>query len=457
MFVLTGIASLQVIWAVYFAHGTAHLLSLGFSKSSSALTLMAGPLCGVVVQPYIGGLSDTYRCSWGRRRPFIFFGVVGVSLSINLFASLVDAHIYLEGWFQLEPTSSRWIVKLLAVLLVYTLNISVQPVQNGLRALVVETHSAHEQIQVNVWTSYMIAGGNIIGYCMGTGPAISLLSWLAMTEFQMLCILASILLTLTTVVTCLFTTEYNTLLTIEPCPTEHALSPLKHVFQEVQRLPYLISKVCRVQVLAWLAWFTFLYYQTLYVNELYTGGTVNTDSGIKIGSLTGLLFAITSLISSLIISILLCSKTESETEKPARNQRFAETTRMWRFGHIFFAAAMLSTTMIRNWVQATILVALVGIPWSISSIAPYSLIGTELAARRNFEAQEDPESLHRLREQQAGTIMSIHNVAISAPQIIAAAISSGVFWLCYLLGVEDSTVWVLRLGGCAALGAAFML
>ncbi|KAB8229706.1 major facilitator superfamily domain-containing protein [Aspergillus alliaceus] len=433
-------AGLQVIWAIYFAHGTAHLLSLGFSKPASALTLMAGPVCGVIVQPYIGALSDTYRSSWGRRRPFIIYGSMGVSICINLLASLVHAHSSLMRWFQLEPTAATLVVKVFAALLVYALNISFQPVQNGLRALMVEAHCAHEQTWVNIWTSYMIGAGNIIGYFMGIPLGVKTLNWPPITGFQALCILGSIILMLTTFVSCAFTKEYSESPGTELCPREgHPLSPLKYIFEELRALPDPIRRVCRVQFVAWFGWFPFLHFQTLYVNEVYTGGALNTETRVEIGSLAGLLCALVSLVSSAIIPTFLDRTAQGGNEKGSGKQRLPKIVMIWRFGHIFFAAGMFSTTIVTNWIQAATLVALIGIPWSISSIVPYTMIGAEIATRRDLETIAEAES-SELPLGQAGSIMSIHNVAISAPQILAAVMSSGVFWLCYLLGLPESTL-----------------
>ncbi|PYH93096.1 hypothetical protein BO71DRAFT_356046 [Aspergillus ellipticus CBS 707.79] len=452
-----GFAGLQVIWAVYFAYGTAHLLSIGFNKSSIALILMAGPICGVVVQPYMGGLSDNSRFRWGRRRPFIVSGVIGIVLSLNAFANLASPQL-LQKRFQIKPETAETTVKIIAVMLVYILNISCQPVQNGLRALMVEAHSARDQTRVNVWTSYMTAAGNIAGYCMGTGLIINSLSWLEMTQFPSLCLLASAFLTLATTVTCLCTAEAENLQDADPHPVGRSLlGPLKHVLREVKTLSHPIRRVFRVQFLAWLGWFPFLYYQSLYVNELYSRDAVATTTGAAIGSLTGLFYAITSLVTSIAVSIYLSPPPIPGNETDMSPKHLPEITRIWRLSQFFFAAAMFSTVFIAEWLEAAALVALIGIPWSISSIAPYTLLSAEISTRRDLEREGGTAEVDNFSCMQAGTVMSIHNVAISAPQIIAAGLSSGVFWVCRFLEVEENTVWVLGLGGFASLGAGVML
>ena len=60
------------------------------------------------------------------------------------------------------------------------------------------------------------------------------------------------------------------------------------------------------------------------------------------------------------------------------------------------------------------------------------------------------------RDVQAGAIMGLHNVAISSPQILAALACSGIFSLAKMMGSQTGTGWVLRAGGGAALGAAYL-
>jgi solute carrier family 45 protein 1/2/4 len=82
-------------------------LSLGLSKSMLALVWIAGPLSGVLVQPYVGLKSDNCRIRWGRRRPFI---VAGIS---SLFGA--DAESY----------AVRTSTMIFAILLVYVLDFAI--------------------------------------------------------------------------------------------------------------------------------------------------------------------------------------------------------------------------------------------------------------------------------------------------------------------------------------------
>jgi len=84
------IGGLQIVWSVELSNGSPYLLSLGMSKALLAAVWLAGPLTGVLVQPYIGIRSDRCRVSWGRRKPFMVAGTLGVVITSMLLAYARD-------------------------------------------------------------------------------------------------------------------------------------------------------------------------------------------------------------------------------------------------------------------------------------------------------------------------------------------------------------------------------
>ena len=53
---------------------------------SLPLLNLAGPICGLLIQPMIGAWSDrTWSDRWGRRKPFFLIGAIGCSLGLFLF------------------------------------------------------------------------------------------------------------------------------------------------------------------------------------------------------------------------------------------------------------------------------------------------------------------------------------------------------------------------------------
>lgn len=112
--------------------------------------------------------------------------------------------------------------------------------------------------------------------------------------------------------------------------------------------------------------------------------------------------------------------------------------------------------------------SIVGISWSLTIWAPFALISGEIAerdeARRRRHRQklvsgteDDPEASEE--EDKAGIILGLHNVAVSAPQVVATMICSLVFKALQKERSEpgDTSVgWTLRFGGLVTLIAAFI-
>ncbi|KAL3476110.1 hypothetical protein BJX99DRAFT_228575 [Aspergillus californicus] len=165
--------------------------------------------------------------------------------------------------------------------------------------------------------------------------------------------------------------------------------------------------------------------------------------------------------------------------------------RAWLLSQILFALCMFSTTFISSVTAGTVIVGLVGVSWAMTLWAPFALISAEVATleeerrarRRRSEMEtyeqnqpsESPNNNHNNPETsssarplkadedddliQAGIVVGLHNVAISAPQFLSSLVCSAIFKAFQKPRGEpfdDSVGWVLRFGGCAALVAAWL-
>ena len=143
--------------------------------------------------------------------------------------------------------------------------------------------------------------------------------------------------------------------------------------------------------------------------------------------------------------------------------------RTWLLSQLLYVACMLSTFFITTTTAATVMTALVGVPWACSLWAPFALISAEIADRDEKRRRRERSRLingtgdiideSSEEEDQAGIILGIHNCAVSAPQIIATMVSSAVFKaLQKPRGVpyDESTGWCLRIGGLSVLVSAFI-
>lgn len=134
--------------------------------------------------------------------------------------------------------------------------------------------------------------------------------------------------------------------------------------------------------------------------------------------------------------------------------------RAWLLSHLLFALCMLATFFISSVSAATVLVGIIGIPWALSLWAPFALISAEISERET-EARRSgrKDGTVATTEDQAGIVLGLHNVAVSAPQILATVVCSAIFKLAQKprgTPGDESVSWVLRFGGVAALIAAYM-
>lgn len=181
------------------------------------------------------------------------------------------------------------------------------------------------------------------------------------------------------------------------------------------------------------------------------------------GTFANLLFAVVALVANIGLPLLVqVSKKDYDTllERRVSSRLLSIPThftrlgipRAWMCAHILYALTMFATFFVTSQAGATALVGVAGLSWALMLWAPFAIIGAEMATR-HLSVREDGELS---AETGAGAIVGLHNVATSLPQILAAVISSGIFWIAQATGSQEGTAWVLRAGGCAALGAAYL-
>ena len=224
---------------------------------------IAAPLCGVVVQPLVGILSDRTRSRWGRRRPFIVGGAVGVIISMFALAwAEAIFHATAEALGKDFPKDvARTPIILFAIFWIYALNICIQPLQAGLRTLIIENCPAHQQTQASAWASGMTGVGNIVGYLAGF-TALPNISSKQLTQFQCLCLLASLSLIVTITMTCSIKEQNSPHAFPVRLERTNCAVIMRDLIHTYKSMPKRIRRVCHIQIFAWMGWFPFLFYST---------------------------------------------------------------------------------------------------------------------------------------------------------------------------------------------------
>ncbi|KAF2666311.1 MFS general substrate transporter [Microthyrium microscopicum] len=522
MFLLTlGGFGLQMGWAVEMSNGSPYLLSLGLDKALLALVWLAGPLSGVIVQPYVGIKSDRCRSRWGKRRPFVAAGALSTMVSVM---ALAWAREIVGGFYSIFGVESgsnavRITIMVFAVFFVYVLDFAINVLQAGIRAYAVDCAPAHQQEIANAWISRMIGVGNIVGMGLGGINLPRYFPFLGNSQFKVLCALAAISMAVSVSISVASVRERDPRQdTMHPNSEDSLLQIFRSLWRSLFRLPPQISAVCKVQFLAWMGWFPFLFYTSTFIGEIYvepffeanphmTQSEINAiwDEGTRRGSVALLVFAIVTFAGNVILPFLIVPTFQApkpsndlaatpltpthslsgsylsvkSSMRPTLQKRITTLLtklqipgltlrRTWLYSHLLFCGCMWATLFTRSVLSATLLVGAVGICWAVTMWAPFALIASEISRRdairrgvlraRGRDAQllaagEDDSA------DQAGVVLGIHNVSISAPQVIATLVGSVLFhYLQKPRGTpgDTSVAWFFRLGGLCALGAAWL-
>ncbi|KAF2404541.1 MFS general substrate transporter [Trichodelitschia bisporula] len=466
LIVLTcSVGGLQLVWATIMSNGTPFLLTLGLPDSLTAFVWVAAPLCGVLVQPSVGILSDACQLRWGRRRPFIAAGAAGVVVSmLGLASTRTVLHTVLGAMgANIHGGGVRTVVILSAVGWLWLLNFFIQPLQAGIRALIVENCPAAQQTQASAWASRVTGVGNVVGYFFGYVPVDTVWPGLGVSQFTWLSLVAAVCLTTTVVVTCLCVRERDP--RELPLPPGGGKSPRemwRYIVWSARTMPSEVRRVCMVQFFAWMGWFPYLFYITSYIGDLYAAPILARqphmsstklaaviEDAVRLGSLGSLIFSLVALGTNILLPRLVSDKPGARLSLP----------RAWALSHAIFSLCMFSTLLVHTRLGATLVAAVVGVAWATTLWVPFSIIGSAIAERQARGAavlRDGQLGLEPAAQEQAGAIMGLHNCAISAPQILAALVSGAIFWAAPKVGSADGIGWVLRGAGGAGLVAAWL-
>ncbi|PYH63871.1 putative sucrose transporter [Aspergillus vadensis CBS 113365] len=503
LFILSlAMGGLQIVYSIQHSSGSPYLLSLGMSKALLAFVWIAGPLTGTLVQPYIGIRSDNCRISWGKRKPFMVFGGVLLAICLLALAWVRELVGGLFGLFGLDAQAgeTKTAVIVAATLLMYCQDFAINTVQAASRAFIVDNAPAHQQEAANAWASRHVSAGNIFGFIIGGLNLPNIVPFLGNTQFKGISVIASVSLAITLSIGCAYIKEKDPRMEPSSPASLGFVSLLQSIRDSVHRLPFRIRQVYIIQAAAWFGWFSFLFYATTYIGQLYVNpifekhqdlsdDEINKlwEDATRIGTLAMLVNALVSFAASIILPMLVVPserQTAAEANTSSSSLRLKlripglSLRRAWLLSHCLFAICMFSTFFVSSPGQASVMTGVIGIAWAVTAWAPYALIASEIAQedpgrpahRREgsgevegasilpyVQESDEPRRTEEKSVNQAGVVLGLHNVAISFPQIISSAIGSLIFkalqkprgqpW-------DTSTSWVMRLGGCAAILAA---
>ncbi|KAK9370440.1 hypothetical protein V1509DRAFT_617783 [Lipomyces kononenkoae] len=368
------------------------------TKSMLSVVWVAGPLSGLVMQPVVGVWSDECTSRYGRRRPFMVVGSVIVGLSLILMAwarEFVDVFVSSERWAPI-------VTIIVAVLSVFTTDFSVNAVQACCRAIIVDTLPKSKQELANAWAGRMVAGGHLIGYFAGVIDLVDYFPYLGNTQLKVLCVISSLALLLCVGLTSWAVEERVLIRTNEVDKSSSIYHILRSLLYTGFHLPFRIRQIFTVQLFAWYGWFTFLFYSSTWVGEIFVryGSSDLSDSRDRVGaigrvgSLALTVYSTITLICSLILPFFvvpLNSALQHQNKSTYENlPKFVAEflyaiapyrptlPTAWVIGQLVYAVAMFGTVFVKSVKAATFVVGICGFSWALSSWAPYALLAEEI-------------------------------------------------------------------------------
>lgn len=460
-----SMAGAQIAWTLELGYGTPFLRGLGLPEQLTSLVWLAGPISGLIAQPLIGAISDSSTSRY-RRRFWIWSAAVALCVSTVILAYvesiasfLVTMFSHLEDWNPERQKKVQHLAIGIAVFCFYVLDFALNALQASLRNLLLDLTPAEQLATGNAWHGRMTHAGNIVGYTLGSQDLDKwpILKPFGTGQFRKVCILTMFILSATVAVTCMTQHETERERDMTSAGRGRFRDVLNNISKAILQLPKPIRRVCAVQIFAFIGWFPFLFYATVWVGDVMAqeiDAEPTVAEATRAGELALLLSSVVSVVVGTVLPYIaqrdqrLLSKgdlDEDEDEEVSRIRALvrswkAEAARMgrplrlppmpfmlrniWTGGLLLFGCLMMSTFFVKTVWQATLVVALVGISWAIACWVPFAII-MEYLKEVDAAASAPPVPVSHQASFQSRRSGPLHTRATSSPAIWRGAQEQG--------------------------------
>ncbi|KAJ2904053.1 hypothetical protein GGI21_004346, partial [Coemansia aciculifera] len=266
----------------------------------------------------------------------------------------ISAHLLYPSDDQ-DKDSYQWFISrvsiLVAVVGFYVLDFSINTSQACARALALDLPPLEQQDVANAYAGRMLNLGSVSGYLVGFLDLQNLVPWHTDSQMQALCLIATVVFTVTVTWTCVMVRESPIVKTDDDRVRRGGggggewSAMLRAVVRGVRWLPLAVQRICNVQFFAWVAWFPFLFFATTWVTEIMarTGDISDPefiDRATRAGSFALFLYSVTSLLCSIVLPAFVSGDNESESGGKIGLRR------MWRFSLVSMGVTLLLTWVV---------------------------------------------------------------------------------------------------------------
>ncbi|NME66363.1 MFS transporter [Flammeovirga aprica] len=385
-----GFLGVQFGFALQNGNVSRILQALGADVHDLGYFWLAAPIAGIIIQPIIGGASDSTWTKWGRRIPFIIGGAIAATAAMFLMPNS-------EFFVALMPPMLFGATMLL--IMDASFNVTFQP----FRALVGDMVNDKQRDLGYSVQSFLINTGAVIGSAL---PFILTMVGVANEPAEGQKVADSVVwsfyiggatLMITVLWTALRTKEYppeeyaeynNIDLEAKKADTENKDS----FFKTLLSSPKVMFQLAAVQLCSWVAFYFMWVYSTPAIAQhiWHTEPGDSTSAAFnEAGNWVGLMFAMYSLAAALF-SVAMPSLIKATNRKT-----------VYAGALILGGLGLLSIEMIQDKYLLFASMAGVGIAWAAILAMPFSILSENLPAEK------------------MGIYMGIFNVTIAGPQIFA--------------------------------------
>lgn len=397
-----GFFGVQIAYALQSANISRIFATLGADPHDLSYFWILPPLAGIIVQPIIGSASDKTWTKYGRRIPYLFVG--------SLVAVLVMCLLPNAGSFGMA-VGAAMIFGLIALMFLDTsINMAMQP----FKMLVGDMVNEKQKGLAYSIQSFLCNAGSLVGYLF---PFI--FTWIGISNVAPKgivpnSVIYSFYIGAAVLILCVLYTvskvkemppkefeEFHGITSEEKKEKSDFISLLKHA-------PKVFWTVGLVQFFSWAAFMYMWTYTNGAIAETVWMTTDTQSEGYQIaGNWVGVLFAVQAVGSVLWAIILPLFK----------NRKFG-----YAFSLVLGGIGFISAYFFRDQYALFVSYALIGCAWAAMLAMPFTILTNSISGKN------------------MGAYLGLFNGTICIPQIVAAIVGGGVF---FLLGAKQINMIVL--------------
>ncbi len=411
-----GFLGIQFGWGLQLANMSAIYERLGARPDQVPFLWLAAPMTGLLVQPFIGALSDRTWGRLGRRRPYFLTGAILSTVAL----------------FFMPTSTALWMAASLLWILDASINVSMEP----FRAFVADKLNTSQRTAGFVMQSFMIGIGASLANAM---PFV--LSWMGVSgntpsgipltvkySFQ-----AGAVVFLLAVLWTVITTSEHPPEDMEAWKRQRQeRRGIGHVLREVgsaiRDMPVTMRQLAVVQLLTWLGLFCmWLFFVPAVARHIFHAPDAQSPlyaQGMEWGGFTFAFYSITCFVVALALPKLAALTSRKIVHAAAL---------------CCGAVALLSLYLIQSRYMLLLTMVGVGIAWASILSMPYAILSSAVPPAR------------------MGVYMGVFNFFIVIPEIIASVAFGPLIRALFGESNPNSSLYVVMAGGvCLFIAAALV-